>query len=117
MDLIGPATVKARNGTFTFDALAMIDPATGWFEIKEPTERTANVAAKQFNDCWLSRYPRPTHVGFDNGGENKGMFDPLMKNCGVKRKATTKHDPQSNGTVERVHAALNDMLRTFELEE
>ena len=117
VDLIGPLTVKAKNGTFTFDALTMIDPATGWFEIKEVTERTANMVAKMFDDCWLSRYPRPTYVGFDNGGENKGLFDVLMKNYGLKRKPTTKYNPQSNGIVERVHSVLNDILRTFELEE
>ena len=117
IDLIGPLTVKAKNGTFTFDALTMIDPATGWFEMKELTERTANMVAKQFDDCWLSRYPRPTYIGFDNGGENKGMFDVLMRNYGMKRKSTTTYNPQSNGIVERVHAVLNDTLRTFELED
>ena len=75
------------------------------------------MAAKQFDDCWLSRCPRPTYIGFDNGGENKGMFDVLMRNYGMIRKATTKYNPQSNGIVERVHAVLNDILRTFELEE
>ena len=35
----------------------------------------------------------------------------------MKRKPTTTYNPQSNGIIERVHAVLNDILRTFELEE
>ena len=117
IDLIGTLKVHTPSGEYKLDALTMIDPATGWFEIKELPERTANMVAKQFDDCWLSRYPRPRVVGFDNGGENKGLFDVLMNNYGMKRKPTTKYNPQSNGIVERVHAVLNDMLRTFEIEE
>ena len=117
INLIGPLTVKAKNDTFTFDALMMIDPATGWFEIKELSECIANVTAKQFNDCWSSKHPRPTHADFDNGGENKGMCDLLLKKCGIERKATTEWTPQSNGVVERVCAVLNNTLRTLELEE
>ena len=34
VDLIGPYTVKAKDGTsLDFMCLAMIDPATSWFEI------------------------------------------------------------------------------------
>ena len=117
MSIIGPLSVQAKNGKFSFDALTVIDPMTGWFEIKELPEHTANMVAKQFDDCWLSRCPHPACAGFDNGGENKGMFDALMCNCGMTRKAMTEHNPQSNGIVERAHAVLNDILRTFELEE
>jgi hypothetical protein len=28
-----------------------------------------------FDDVWLSRYPRPAYIGFDNGGEYKNMFE------------------------------------------
>ncbi len=95
----------------------MIDPATGWFEIAEVPERKAETVAKVFDDTWLSRYPRPKQIGFDNGGENKGMFKLLTTNYGLERKPTTPYNPQSNGIVERVHAVLNDILRTFELEK
>ena len=36
VDLIGPYTIKAKDGTILdFMCLTMIDPATGWFEIVE----------------------------------------------------------------------------------
>ena len=36
VDLIGPSTLKCRDGTvIDFMCLTMIDPTTGWFEIVE----------------------------------------------------------------------------------
>ena len=117
IDLIGPLSIEATNGKFESNALTVIDSATGWFETIEIPEQTANVVAQKFDDCWSSGCPRPQHIGFNDGGENKGMFDVLMKNHGMKRKPTSKCNPQSNGIVERAHAAPNNILRTFELEE
>jgi hypothetical protein len=28
-----------------------------------------------FDEIWLSRYPRPEYIGFDNGGEYKKLFE------------------------------------------
>ena len=118
VDLIGPLTVKTPNGKeHVLNALTMIDPATGWFEVAEVPTRHAETVAKVFDDTWLSRYPRPTYIGFDNGGENKGLFSEMVSNYGLKKKHSTPYNPQSNGIVERVHQVLNDILRTFELEE
>jgi hypothetical protein len=36
------------------------------------------------------------------------MIDPA--------KATTSHNPQENAIIERVHKVVNDMLRSFDLE-
>jgi cleavage and polyadenylation specificity factor subunit 1 len=100
VDLIGPLTVKTPSGDRTLNALTMIDPATGWFEIKEVNNRTAEAAADAFDDAWLSRYPRPKYIGFDNGGENKGLFREMTDNYGLTRKPTTNYNPQANGVVE-----------------
>jgi hypothetical protein len=42
LDMIGPYKVKATNGNFMLRALTMIDPATGWFEVKDVPDYTAN---------------------------------------------------------------------------
>jgi hypothetical protein len=69
IDLIGPLSVKTKSKhTFVLNALTLIDPATGWFKISEIKERTAEHVAKVFDNMWLSRYPRPQYIGFDNGG-------------------------------------------------
>jgi hypothetical protein len=41
----------------------------------------------------------------------------MIQNYGQKSKLMSMHNPQSNGIIERVHAVLNDMLRTHHLSE
>jgi Integrase zinc binding domain len=118
INLIGPLSVKTKSKrTFVLNALTMIDLATGWFEISEIKERTVEHVAKVFDNVWLSRYPRPQYIGFENGRENKGLFKKMIVNYGQKSKLTTSHNPQSNGIIERVHAVLNDMLCTHHFSE
>jgi hypothetical protein len=59
IDMIGPLKVKAANGTYELMALTMIDPATGWFEVKDVPDQSAASCQAAFDDVWLSRYPRP----------------------------------------------------------
>jgi transposase InsO family protein len=70
----------------------------------------------KFDDVWLSRYPRPEYIGFDNGGEYKNVFEELVNNFGIKKKNSTPFNPQSNAIIERVHLTLNDSLRTAEVD-
>ena len=37
----------------------MIDPATGWIEIRSMPEAIANLVANQVELAWLTRYPLP----------------------------------------------------------
>jgi hypothetical protein len=46
----------------------MIDPSTGWFEVKHVKYKSAKESMNTFDDVWLSRYLRPEYKGFDNGG-------------------------------------------------
>jgi hypothetical protein len=63
-------------------------------------------------------YPRPQFIVFDNGGEFKGEFLQMYEidNYGIKAKPTTTQITQANAIIERVHKVVNDMLRSFELE-
>jgi transposase InsO family protein len=65
-----------------------------------------------FDDLWLSRYPRPEYIGFENEGEYKNVFEELVNNYGINKKNSTPFNPQSNGIIERLHLTLNDSLRT-----
>ena len=116
VDMIGPYMVKTPKGTKQLRAFTMIDPATGWFEVKDISQGTADACQTVFDDAWLACYPRPQYIGFDNGSENKQMFKELWDNMGIKTKPTSTYNPQSNGIIERVHQVLNDSLRTIELE-
>jgi hypothetical protein len=41
VDLIGPLTVKTPSGNKKLLALTMIDPSTGWFEVKDVKDKSA----------------------------------------------------------------------------
>ncbi len=76
VDLIGPYTLKSKDGTILdFMCLTMIDPVIRWFEIVElPTtdityvrngkemieviiDKFSAMVSHLFNKSWLSRYP------------------------------------------------------------
>ena len=117
VDMIGPYTIQTPTKKHHLRAITMIDPATGWFEVKDITDASANTCMSAFDDTWLSRYPRPQFIGFDNGNEYKNVFREMCTNYGIKPKPSTTYNPQSNGIIERVHQVLGNALRTFELEE
>ena len=97
--------------------MTMIDPATGWFEVVQIDNATAEAAQRAMDDTWINRYPRPKEIGFDNGGEFKAVFKELCANYGMTPRPSTSYNPQANSIIERVHQVLGNMLRTQELEE
>ena len=78
----------------------MIDPATGWFEVKDIPRPDAAAVMTAFDDTWLCWYPRPEYIGFDNGSEYKNVFKEMCRGYGLKQKLSTAYNPQSNGIVE-----------------
>jgi transposase InsO family protein len=117
VDLVGPFTIKIPLKTQSLLALTMIDPATGWFEIVQANSKTATSIQDLFHNTWLARYPHPQFIVFDNGGKFKREFKKMCENYGIKAKPTTIHSPQANAIIERVHKVVNNMLRSFDLEQ
>ena len=118
LDMIGPFTIRQPKGkSLKLQALTMIDPATGWFEIKDVAKIDSDCCSAAFDDTWLCRYPRPQYLGFDGGKEFKLLFEEMRENYGMTKKPSSPYNPQANGIIERIHQVVNDMLRTFELEE
>ena len=50
----------------------MIDPATGWMEIKEIKNKEAINVANIVEQAWLTRYPWPMELTYDRGTEFMG---------------------------------------------
>mgnify|MGYP000620621369 CR=1 FL=1 len=118
VDLIGPYTIKTNeNGKkATLWCITMIDPATGWFEIKQIKNEEAIEIANIVETTWLTRYPWPTELTFDKGTEFMGKFAKMIENdYGIKRRGATVRNPQANLILERVHQTLGNIIRTFEL--
>ena len=40
----------------------------------------------------------------------------MCDSYGIKAKPTTSHNPQANAIIERVHKVVNDMLKSFDME-
>ena len=97
----------------------MIDPATGWFEIKNvPGTKRADIVANVIEQVWLNRYPWPEKVVLDRGGEFMDEFTRMIQDdYGLKKKPITKRNPQANAIVERVHLTIGNMIRTFQLQK
>ena len=142
VDLIGPYSVRANqfqtDGSIAqkelqLTCMTMIDPVTGWFEIAEvpnyiiedvknkkvleSIDKTSARISRLFDQIWLSRYPRPRKVVFDNGSEFKKDFVPLLRDWSIKPKCITVKNPQANSPVERVHQVVRHMFLTKNFKE
>ena len=47
----------------------MIDPVTGWFEVVQYDDKIAIMITKLVETMWLSRYPRPIEIAYEQGKE------------------------------------------------
>jgi hypothetical protein len=96
VDLVGPLpfTIRTPAKTHSLLTLTMIDPATGWFEIVEATNKSATSIQDLFQNTWLARYPRPQFIVFDNGNmsEFKREIKQMCDNYGIKSKPTSSHN-------------------------
>jgi hypothetical protein len=117
VDLIGPYTIKRRGKkNLTLWCVTMIDPATGWFEMREIPNKEAFTIATLVEQTWFTRYPWPSQVIFDRGKEFMGEFATMVQSdYGVKRKPITTRNPQANSIIERVHQTIGNIIRTFQI--
>ena len=75
---------------------------------------TAAHVALQFENTWLSRYPRPLHCQHDQGSEFIGYaFQQMPLRNGIKDKCTTAKNPQANSLCERMHHIIGNSLRSL----
>ena len=119
VDLIGPYTLKRKHKpSLKLWCLTMIDPATGWFEMKEIENKTAANIAEKVQQVWLTRYPKPDKIIFDKGTEFMREFAEMIENdYGIAKHGSNKRNPQSNSVLERIHQTIGNMVRTFEITE
>jgi hypothetical protein len=119
VDLIGPYKIRRKGKPdLVCKCVTMIDPASGWFEIHPYDDKRAITVANIVEQEWFSRYPWPTQVTFDRGGEFIGsdFKQMLINDYGIKRKPISVRNPQANAIVERIHQVIANMIRTFDLE-
>jgi len=118
VDLIGPYDIKTKNSKpQRLWCVTMIDPATGWFEMKQIKEKTAITVANIVEQTWLTRYPWPQELIYDQGNEFKAEFAEMIENdYGITKRGITTRNPQANAIIERVHQTIGNMIRTFQVQ-
>ena len=58
VDTVGPYRVQRKGKPdLIFQAVTFIDPATGWFEIKQCQTKKAHEVSNLIEQTWFSRYP------------------------------------------------------------
>jgi hypothetical protein len=114
LDLIGPWTVKVAVKSFNFYALTCIDTVTNFPDAIRLCDKTASHVGMQFENLWLSRYPRPVRCLHDRGTKFMGAdFQRILHCFGIKDVATSVRNPQSNAVCERLHQSVGNALRVF----
>ena len=117
VDLIGPYNIPRKGlKDLKLHAVTMIDPATGWFEMRQISSKHAYVVANEVELAWLTRYPRPSIITYDRGTEFMAEFSAMVKNdYGITVKAITTRNPQANAILERIHATIGNIIRTHQV--
>jgi transposase InsO family protein len=94
----------------------MIDPATGWFKMRELLDKNASTLANIVEQTWLTPYPWPQIINYDRGTKFMAEFGEMVENdYGIKRKPITKRNPQANAIIERVHQTIANIIRVHQL--
>ena len=98
----------------------MKDPVTGWFGVKQYSNKKAKTIAKLVETTCLVRYPWPVEITYDWGGEFLGhecKSSLTEQEYGIKKKPDSSGNPQANVTMEQVHQVLGNIVRTYNLQE
>ena len=101
VDLIGPYKITRKGKSdLKLHCVTMIDPVTGWFEMKQIPDKRANTIANIVEMTWFTRYPWPTQLCFDRGKEFRGEFAKMVENdYGVTWRPITTRNPQANAII------------------
>ena len=98
----------------------MIDPVTGWLEIVRYYNKIAITIANSVETMWLSRYPRPIEIMYDQGSEfighefRKSLIDTQYR---ITDKPSTSGNPIPNTILEQIHQVLGNLVRTFNIQQ
>ena len=98
----------------------MIDPVIGWFEIEQDDDKRVISITKLFETTWLSRYPTPIEITYDQISEFIGhrfRKPPIETDYRITAKSTTLGNPTSNAVLEQIHQVLVNLVRNFNISQ
>ncbi len=98
IDLIGPYETKSNIKGVTIPplkAVTMIDPATGWFEIKQYDDKRSITVANIVEQGWLTHYLQLYIITLDCSSKFIGQdfHDMCINDYRIKRKVISTQNP------------------------
>ena len=96
----------------------MIDPVTIWFEVLRYDDIGAITIANLVETTWLSRYPRPIYITYDQGKEFIGhefRKSIIETEYGITSKPRTLVNPMSKAILENINQVLGNLVRVFNI--
>ena len=116
IDTMGPWTIHINGyGKVIINAYSIIDTCSNLLELKRASKLnpTGKESVQVLEDTWLSRYPKPVRIIYDQGKEYRNIdFEGFLISQGIKGCPSTVKNPQSNAILERVHDVIKTSLRT-----
>ena len=94
----------------------VINPVVGWFEITQYNNNVVIPIAKLVETTWMSRYPRPIKIIYDQGLEFIGHeFRKYLieMEYGITSKPSTLGNTTSNVILEQIHQILENLFWTY----
>jgi transposase InsO family protein len=86
--------------------------------MKQINDKEVTTVANIMEMTWLTKYPWPTMITYDQGTEFMAEFAQMVRNeYGIKSKPITKRNPQANAIIERVHQTIGNIIRTFQVQD
>jgi transposase InsO family protein len=114
LDLISPWTLKVAAEAYKFYALTCIDTVTNFLDAIRLHDKTASHIGMQFENLWLSQYPRPVRCLHDHGTEFiRADFQRILQHFGIKDVAISVRNPQANAVCKRLHQSVGNALCVF----
>ena len=89
------------------------DDLSGWIEGRAIAKADSASVAKFLYEDVIYRHGYPKSVVIDNGPENQGVTEDLLKYHRIKNIRISAYHPQSNALVERGHADFINALSKF----
>ena len=87
----------------------MIDPVTGWLGVVRYDDKIVITIANLVETTWLSRYPRPIKITYDQGKEFIGhefIKSLIEKEYGITDEPSILGNPMPNELLERINQVL-----------
>ena len=84
----------------------MIYPVTGWFEIVQYDDKMAITIVNLFGTTWLSRYPIPIEITYDQGKAFIGhefIKSLIETEYGITAKPSTSVNPSQYRIGHRIY--------------